>query len=194
VVKQSNEVSLRCACNKFIRDGIMCRHMLKILINDDAGYIPDKFILRHWTGALVPVELQAARARYGEVDSEKDAIINSLYNQLDIIVNRSRDDKAKLLRCGDELKHLMEKVGGNELAMSSAKEKADAFRDCYGVDQPEDDDVLAPSGVRNKGCGKGKRLVGALEKATTKSQRAKRLCRCCGENVNHDSSNCPLRK
>ena len=36
--------------------------MLIVLINYDVGYIPDQFILRGWTRALVPVDLQATRA------------------------------------------------------------------------------------------------------------------------------------
>ena len=45
----------------------------------------------------------------------------------------------------------------------------------------------------NKGCGEGKRLVGAVEKEIAKSSRNKRLCRSCGKNVNHDSRNCPSK-
>ena len=94
--------------------------------------------------------------------------------------------------CGDTLEQLKKSVGGDNLAISSAKDKANAFNDCYGIDQTEDVDIVAPSGVSNKGFGKGKRLVGAFEKATKKSKRLKRLCRSCGEHVNHDSSYCPF--
>ncbi|KAJ9553433.1 hypothetical protein OSB04_017478 [Centaurea solstitialis] len=92
---------------------------------------------------------------------------------------------------GEVLEDLKQKVGGTDLTFLSAKDKADAFCDCYGIEQPEDVDIFAPIGIRNKGCGKGKRLKGTMEKATNKCSSSKRLCRSCGEHANHDSCNCP---
>ncbi|KAJ9556268.1 hypothetical protein OSB04_010882 [Centaurea solstitialis] len=162
-----------------------------MLENDETRCNPKRYILRHWTRALIPIEEQDTRGKYGEVDSKKDEIINNLYNQLDIIVSHLWDDK-ELLMCGDILDDMKKKVGGNDFAFSSAKDKADAFHDCYRIDQPSDDDIIPPSVVRNKGCGKGKRLVGAIEEGTSKTKGAKRLCRSCGEHVNQDSRNCPF--
>ena len=41
MVQESDEEVLTCACNKFVSDGILYRHMLKVMLNDDVGYIPD---------------------------------------------------------------------------------------------------------------------------------------------------------
>ena len=74
-----------------------------------------------------------------------------------------------------------------------AKDKAEALRECYGVDAPDDVGIFPPPGIRNKGCGKGKRLVGALEKVKIKCKKPKRLCRSCNDMAHHDSRNCPLK-
>ncbi|KAD3642302.1 hypothetical protein E3N88_31526 [Mikania micrantha] len=43
--------------------------------------------------------------------------------------------------------------------------------------------VFANKGIRNKGCGKSRRLIGAGEKAVDKSLRTPRLCRTCQKYV-----------
>ncbi|KAJ9565600.1 hypothetical protein OSB04_001566 [Centaurea solstitialis] len=66
-----------CECNMFVRVGLPCRHILKVLMNDGVDKIPEGFISRRWTRALIPVQVQAARARYGEIDVEKQTLINA---------------------------------------------------------------------------------------------------------------------
>ena len=51
-----------------------------------------------------------------------------------------------------------------------------------------------PESVRTKGCGKVRRIVGEGEINLEKSTKPLRLCRSCGEYVNHDTRNCPLNK
>ncbi|KVH87882.1 hypothetical protein Ccrd_024804 [Cynara cardunculus var. scolymus] len=72
--------------------------------------------------------------------------------------------------------------------------KDDVLQSLVGVPRPEKIDILPPQGIRNKGCGTSKRLIGAGERAMTKSKRPKRLCRGCKELVHHDIRNCPVRK
>ncbi|KAD2804490.1 hypothetical protein E3N88_37867 [Mikania micrantha] len=52
-----------------------------------------------------------------------------------------------------------------------------------------------PQGIRNKGCGKSRCLIGAGEKAVEKSLRTPRLCRTCQKYVTgHDSRNCKKKR
>ena len=37
-----------CICAKFQKDGILCSHILKIMIKNDIGTIPEKYILTRW--------------------------------------------------------------------------------------------------------------------------------------------------
>ncbi|KAD3642320.1 hypothetical protein E3N88_31544 [Mikania micrantha] len=55
--------------------------------------------------------------------------------------------------------------------------------------------VFANKGIRNKGCGKSRRLIGAGEKAVDKSLRTPRLCRRCQKYVmGHDPRNCKKKR
>ncbi|KAD3337588.1 hypothetical protein E3N88_33108 [Mikania micrantha] len=52
-----------------------------------------------------------------------------------------------------------------------------------------------PQGIRNKGCGKSRRLIGAGEKVVEKSLQTPRLCRTCQKYVTgHDSRNCKKKR
>ncbi|KAJ9543617.1 hypothetical protein OSB04_023324 [Centaurea solstitialis] len=151
-----------------------------------------RFRTRRWTRALIPVQLQAARARYGEIDVEKETLINGMYANMDLIVSSVRNDKNTLREASNSVTELRVKYGACIFSNNPAKDRAEALKDCYG-DAPEDPEVMPAAGIRNKGCGRGKRLIGKLEKAVEKSKRAKRLCRVCGEHAHHDSRNCPSR-
>ncbi|KAJ9556121.1 hypothetical protein OSB04_010735 [Centaurea solstitialis] len=177
VVQHESTNTYICKCNMFTRIGMVCCHILKVLINDGIHTIPDSFISRRWTRALVPVQIEAARIRYGEIDVEKEQLINGMHANIDLIISRLRNDKAKSHEASEDVVGLKKK----------------ALKECYGVDAPAEPDVLPPAGLCNKGSGKGKRLKGAIEKAVEKSIRPKRQCKVCEKFAHHDSRNCPLR-
>ncbi|XP_024974727.1 protein FAR1-RELATED SEQUENCE 5-like [Cynara cardunculus var. scolymus] len=142
VIKNKMENSYDCSCNCFVRNGISCRHALKVMLNDEVDKIPDKYILRRWRRDLVPVEWLPAHFRYGE---------------------------------------------------SHTEETTSSIKEFLGVSQPETVDVLPPTGIRNKGCGTGKRLISAAEKAIPNGKKQNKKCRLCGQMATHDSRNCPKR-
>lgn len=81
---EGNE-SLSFICGKFEKDGILCSHILKILIENEVSMIPNKYIIQRWrkkaTNASIRREQQetletSAVLRYN-VLSRKSAIINS---------------------------------------------------------------------------------------------------------------------
>ncbi|KAJ9560785.1 hypothetical protein OSB04_005945 [Centaurea solstitialis] len=182
-----------CQCNLFTRIGILCRHVFKILLNNGDNKIPNAYIVRRWTRALVPVQVQAAKSRYGEIDIEKEASINGLYSDIDVIVSCVRNDKRAFQEVREAVGELKKKYGAVHYFGNTAKDRAEALRECYGVDPPKHPALMPPSGICNKGSGTGKRLKGALEEAFEKSTRAKRLCRLCNKHAHHDSRNCPTR-
>ncbi|XP_024990705.1 uncharacterized protein LOC112524992 [Cynara cardunculus var. scolymus] len=151
VVHDIREESFDCSCNHFVRNGILCRHAFKVMLNSDVQSIPEKYILPRWRGELVPVELLPARARFGEMD-----VGEASYDQPRCI-EQKRNEIQKLL--------------------------------C--VSEPESVDMLPPTGIRNRGCGTGKRLVGMSERASINAKKPKRLCRTCEKMGWHDSRNCP---
>lgn len=60
--------------------------------------------------------------------------------------------------------------------------------------QPSEVSFTAPNGIRNKGCGKHKRVIGEREKAKKMSKKKKRRCGCCNKKVRgHNIRTCPLK-
>ncbi|XP_024976204.1 protein FAR1-RELATED SEQUENCE 5-like [Cynara cardunculus var. scolymus] len=150
--------TVECECNLFTRNGYLCRHTFKVLINDEVESIPNQYILRRWKQNLVPVQIQFARVRYGEVDAEKDKSIVDVYSKIDDIISIARNDKSILTRLKQNLDNFMVDIEKEVPYEDPSQQKLDAIRDHLGVSIPDDVDILPPSGIRNKGCGTGKRL------------------------------------
>ncbi|KVI03283.1 FAR1 DNA binding domain-containing protein [Cynara cardunculus var. scolymus] len=187
VIKNKMENSYDCSCNCFVRNGISCRHALKVMLNDEVDKIPDKYILRRWRRDLVPVEWLPAHFRYGEVDAEKERLMSLAYSYFERILGRVQNEKDILSRFVDQLVDI-------ELPLQShTEETTSSIKEFLGVSQPETVDVLPPTGIRNKGCGTGKRLISAAEKAIPNGKKQNKKCRLCGQMATHDSRNCPKR-
>ncbi|XP_024965787.1 uncharacterized protein LOC112505986 [Cynara cardunculus var. scolymus] len=103
----------------------------------------------------------AMRLRYGEMDVEKQVMINQVVSMFDLIIGRVRKDKNSLAKFVDQLEQWV--------------------------------DILPPTGIRNKGCGTGKRLVGISERTSVNAKKPKRLCITCEKMAWHDSRNCPSK-
>ncbi|XP_024964557.1 protein FAR1-RELATED SEQUENCE 5-like, partial [Cynara cardunculus var. scolymus] len=183
--------TVECDCNLFTRNGYLCRHAFKVLINDEVERIPEKYVLRRWKRELVPVQIQSARVRYGEVNVEKEKSISELYSKMDDIISIARNDQSILDRLGRNLEEFMVDIEKEVPYEDPSQQKLDAIRDHLGVSIPDEMDILPPSGIRNKGCGTGKRLVSVSEKMQTNCKKAKQKCATCGQRSGHDSRNCP---
>ncbi|XP_024962583.1 protein FAR1-RELATED SEQUENCE 5-like [Cynara cardunculus var. scolymus] len=193
VVKNKMENSYDCSCNCFVRNGILCRHAFKVMLNDEVDIIPDKYILRRWRRDLVPVEWLPARFRYGEVDADKERLMSVAYSYFERILGRVRNEKHILSKFVDQLEEWDTKIDSELPIQSHAQETTTSIKEFLGVSQPETIDVLPPTGIRNKGCGTGKKLISAAEKAITNGKKLKRKCRLCCQMATHDSRNCPKR-
>ncbi|XP_024990545.1 protein FAR1-RELATED SEQUENCE 5-like [Cynara cardunculus var. scolymus] len=151
--------TVECECNLFTRNGYLCHHAFKVLINDEVDSIPNQYVLRRWKQKLVPVQIQSARVQYSEVDTEKDKCIIDVYSKVDDIISIARNDKSILCRLEQTLNKFMVDIKEEVPYEDPSKQKLDAIRDHLGVSIQGDVDILPPSRIRNKGCGTGKRLV-----------------------------------
>ncbi|XP_024966340.1 protein FAR1-RELATED SEQUENCE 5-like [Cynara cardunculus var. scolymus] len=150
--------TVECDCNLFTRNGYLCCHAFKVLINDEVECIPKKYVLRRWKRQLVPIQIQSARMRYGDVDAEKDKCIIDVYSKVDDIVSIGRNDKSILAKLGRNLDKFMGDIEKEVPYEDRSQQKLDVIRDHLDVSIPDEVDILPPSGIRNKGCGTGKRL------------------------------------
>ncbi|XP_024969633.1 uncharacterized protein LOC112508996 [Cynara cardunculus var. scolymus] len=150
--------TVECDCNLFTHNGYLCRQAFKVLINDEVESILEKYVLRRWKQQLVPVQIQSARVRYGELDAEKEECIIDVYSKVDDIVSITRNNKSILARLGRNLDKFMGDIEKEVTYEDPSHKKLDAIRDHLGVSIPDEVDILPPSGIRNKGCGTGKRM------------------------------------
>jgi len=37
-----------CICGKFNKDGILCAHILKVIVEEEINKIPEKYFIDHW--------------------------------------------------------------------------------------------------------------------------------------------------
>ncbi|KAJ9545236.1 hypothetical protein OSB04_024943 [Centaurea solstitialis] len=187
VVFEVDSHTVDCSCNFFTRNGFLCRHCFKVLINENVEFIPDRYVMRRWMRGLVPAQIVSAKVRYGEVDTEKEALFVKVYSVVDDIVTSVRNDIEEFkgfyeLLCGHKRK-VSKILPGDDLL----QQKLDAIREHYGVAVPDDPDFFPPTGLRNKGAGTGKRLESNSEKIQKRSKKQKRKCKTCGIANGHDS-------
>ena len=143
----------------FTRNGALCRHALKVLINEQVEVIPDRYVVRRWTRGIVPAQIQTAKVRYGEVDQEKERLFAGCYSVVDDIVTSVRNDKPEFRKFDEMLRGYKEKLNKQLPADDVEQQKMDAINEHFGVEVPDDDcDLFAPTGIKNKGSGTGKRL------------------------------------
>ncbi|KVI06702.1 FAR1 DNA binding domain-containing protein [Cynara cardunculus var. scolymus] len=166
VVHDVRDESFDCSCNHFVRNGILCRHAFKVMLNSEVQSIPEKYILPRWRRELVPNELMPARVRYGEMDVEKQALINQAISMFDLIIGRVRNDKGALTEFVEQLERLGDEILVDVPILTSTEQKRNDIQELLCVTEPESVDVLPPTGVRNKGCGTRKRLVGMSERVS----------------------------
>lgn len=129
--------------------------------------------------------------RYGDLDEGQERMFNEVLTAVENCLGKLKGHREELARFCESVHTLKKEVDVCFPSEYGSSSKIDTIVDLIGVSQPENVDVYPPTGIRNKGCGKGKRLVGAGEIASNKASRHKRICRSCGKLVNHDSRNCP---
>ncbi|KAJ9547351.1 hypothetical protein OSB04_019894 [Centaurea solstitialis] len=191
--KDKSDGTITCSCNFFSRNGILCRHALKVLINDGCDSIPDMYILRRWRRDLIPPQWMPARARYGEIDLDIERLLGSAFVIFERMVDKVRNEKLLLEKFVDKLTSMDDELDVVVPVKSTADRNNETIQELMGVSDPDDVSIFAPSGIRNKGCGRGKRLVGVRDKAVEKAKKPKRMCRTCQKEVSQDSRNCPKR-
>ncbi|XP_024990734.1 uncharacterized protein LOC112525021 [Cynara cardunculus var. scolymus] len=152
-----------------------------------------KNILRRWRRDLMPIELQSNRQRICDVGEDQRRIINDTYDVVDNVLDILRDDKEKLESFVATLKKMRDDVAKDRIYEPSMKCKQRGIEHILGFKRPYNIEIHPATGIRNKGCGTSKRLIGVAEKATVNSSMPKRMCSGCKLMSNHDIRNCPTK-
>ncbi|XP_023759359.1 protein FAR1-RELATED SEQUENCE 5-like [Lactuca sativa] len=178
VVYDKKESSFECSRSLFFQNGILCRHIFCIFRTYQINKIPSKYILRRWCKGVIPSEVLMKQCLNDETSSSSSLLYDPLSRQVLIFVEESvsslSKDTDKLKEFFELIKEAKLKVDGvcsTSISSNSLLKIKDIFEfveSSYGVKKPSISDIGNPSDdISNKGCGTGKRLKGAREKAIT---------------------------
>jgi len=186
VTYNSAEGYINCSCMLFFRHGIVCRHSFCVLKSLNVNFIPQKNVLVRWTKNAV-VSKQTANYASGP-DNVSFEIQSIVREGISLLSN----DIEKMLSFKDKVNQIVEEFKKMDV-VTAPKNKKDMIESLIGMSQPSEVVIQPPPGIRNKGCGTGKRLISKREQITKDMLRPKRLCKCCKQMVHHDSRNCPQK-
>ncbi|KAJ9565886.1 LOW QUALITY PROTEIN: hypothetical protein OSB04_001852 [Centaurea solstitialis] len=154
--------------------------------------IPSQYIHRRWTRGVIPKDVLRTRRIQRGSNERSDQLTNDIQFEFDQIMSKSYGDEEKLELFLKKVR-LIKSEFPTDVISEKGSTKDAYFEKFFGVSKPTNIDVRAPEGIRNKGCGTGKRLQSGGERAM-KSARYQRKCKACNEFTNHDSRNCPKKK
>ncbi|KAL3643682.1 hypothetical protein CASFOL_014497 [Castilleja foliolosa] len=190
VVYDSVEDSYTCSCRKYVRWGLLCRHIFVLFKERKVRFIPDKYIVSRWTkNALNTVSLTSGLNIIEKTDPlEKHKIVlGQLYSEFYHTIGVVGNDTETLESIMCSLKDHRERKSNVDTSQNT---KRRLFEDHFGAQVPDKGSVTIhpPAPVHNKGS--GKRIKSAAEIAFENSKKTLRLCRKCNQRTNHDSRNC----
>ncbi|XP_019164315.1 PREDICTED: protein FAR1-RELATED SEQUENCE 5-like [Ipomoea nil] len=184
--------TIECACKKFTRVGILCKHA--VLVMKARGYesIPQKYIIPRWTrDACAHPLYDAPWARKTNIPkaSETTKVANQLWSEFYNcmgLVNGWPNKMDHMLATLQQLKKDLERE--RQQTQDNGNNES-VFKSLAGASRPSDIQIKPPKVAKNKGS--GKRLKSNKEKATTKIQKIKqRTCNIC-DLPGHNNCTCP---
>ncbi|KAD3640385.1 hypothetical protein E3N88_29608 [Mikania micrantha] len=187
--------SISCTCMGFTRIGYLCRHVFCVFRHHKIENIPTQYVHNRWRRGVLPRSMFSMSNRYCVDQSESSTTRNRIVDNIQQTVDRIRNDPERLALLDKEMEAIKEKIF-QELPYSQINQTKNAIiQELVNVSEPSNIKYTISLGIRNKGCGTNRRLIGPGEKAIINSQKPKRKCRYCNKMVNnHDSRNFPVKK
>ncbi|KAK9080122.1 hypothetical protein SSX86_001797 [Deinandra increscens subsp. villosa] len=184
------EDSYECPFLGFTRNSYLCRHIFLVFRVNAVKEIPGRYIKNRWRRHILPPRLYDIPSRLSVENNDLAIMRSEVMECVSVCIDRLSDNLEGLQLFAADINELKNGVVAKYPVKSAANKRAGIMEELIG----KVDDVLLglipPQGIRNKGCGTNKRLVGPGEKAVEKSKKAPRLCRNCNTWGHHDSRNC----
>nr|GEX57094.1 hypothetical protein [Tanacetum cinerariifolium] len=144
-------------CQLFVRSGILCRHIFCVFKNIKVSFIPDQYILRHWTKDLIPPDLRNKKTRYDEKKKAIEKLTMEASIILDSCVHMLRENEPKLFVFVNKMKVIKSELE-TELPIVPTRTVFNFVQEFMGVKKPDKVKVKNPTCVRPKGREKQKRI------------------------------------
>ncbi|KAK9049975.1 hypothetical protein SSX86_031056 [Deinandra increscens subsp. villosa] len=183
--------TVSCSCLCFTRIGFLCRHIFYVFRCNQVNKIPQKYMSARWARNALPSRVYDIANRYSVDTSESGVLRNEIMGIVPQCTDRLRRQPDQLAEFLSKLKELKKHIF-SEVAYDPSQERTSAVISDI-LRQPEfgTSSFVPTQGIRNKGCGTDKRLIGPGEKAIEAFKKGPRLCKKCNKYVyDHDSRNC----
>lgn len=192
-VSDIEDVEAFCTCRRFEQYGLLCRHIFLVFRLFKVNNIPKKFINKRWTKDVVPNEINHSfdTAEFGDSKfSNARKIAREIVLAGEYLANNLITDFKELSLVNEQMKLMMAKVDEGRFNRPSVVNKYDRYSSILRYNQPSDTVVRLPSGIKNKGRGKQKRIKSQKERAISRSGKRKRACGFC-KTTGHNRRKCP---
>ncbi|KAJ0704530.1 putative Zinc finger, SWIM-type, MULE transposase domain, FHY3/FAR1 family [Helianthus annuus] len=204
--------SVTCVCMGFTRVGYLCRHVFCVFRTHNIEKIPLKYVHPRWRKDALPSSIHSLANRYFVNESKRMMLRRRIIDNIQMCTDRVRCNDDKLEELDRQVQLIKDKIFEEFPSEPSYNKNGVIIEELISHSEPSEVTVIAPKGIRNKGCGKHKRLVGSREKGKQKNKGKsklpfkkkgkskfvkkikKRKCNFCNELVDdHDSRNCPIK-
>jgi hypothetical protein len=183
VYYNEEEVEVKCSCALFETRGILCRHVISVLLSNEVSKLPPKYFLSQWRKDI--------KRRYTLVNSSYDGVgddpneerYDRLCKKFDKLASRASKSVKKYNWMEENLDMLAEEL--NEIMFEPIHRSQHisfgmASSSCNQVVGSKDGSavqsniVLSPVKVKRIGRPKSTRMVSIVEKEVNKSQARKK--------------------
>jgi hypothetical protein len=179
----------------FTRIGYLCRHVFCVFRHHNVEHIPQQYVSKRWRQDVLPKCVFSIGKRYGIDQTPNSILRNFIVDNIQQCVDRLRSDEDRLSLLHEKVLQIKDQIFKEVPYDPAHKNKGLVIQEVNHISDPDIIEFEPPAGIRNKGCGTKKRLIGPGEKATANTNKQLRRCSYCGERVNdHDTRNCPEKK
>ncbi|KAD6454486.1 hypothetical protein E3N88_09192 [Mikania micrantha] len=156
------EHSYECSCMGFTRVSYLRRHILCVFRLHQIKNIPDRYISNRWRKGSLPSRVYSISQRLSVDSSEVSVLRNEVADCLNECVDHLAFNVDGLSSFNRKMKELKRELVDNFPGSSSSQKKIKqcVIEHLVGQHDEETIDLLPPHGIRNKGCGTNRRLVG----------------------------------
>ncbi|XP_020268934.1 protein FAR1-RELATED SEQUENCE 5-like [Asparagus officinalis] len=198
--EQSSQIQFCCTCALFETNGVVCRHILSLMMARQMDSLPDHYILHRWTIHARHRNIGVGNIVFGRNITSYEEKINLLKSwalraKFNNVLELAFDSEEKLQQLDDVLTNfiesLEEEVGETQdQIMDIPQPSAPISHTIENIPQiaVRDPDRL----VRTKGRPRNAtRIQSGLEQAQEKKERKKHICSRCGE-LGHYRTSCKV--
>ncbi|KAC9372037.1 hypothetical protein E3N88_45944 [Mikania micrantha] len=167
------EHSYECSCMGFTRVGYLCRLIFCVFRLHQIKNIPDRYISNRWRKGSQPSRIYSLSQRLSVDNTEFSVLRNEVADYVNECVDHLAFNVDGLSSFNQKMKELKRELVDKFPCSSSSQKKKCVIEQLVGQHDEETIDLLPPHGIRNKGCGTNRCLVGPGEKAIENSKRTR---------------------